>query len=250
MQKLIVYLTGEGKSDIGYRDYATGEFVPREMTHLAMAVLRKQLSDAVETEQRFLSESELSALVRSSERSKRQPVLTARLTLESSKESKFPGLWFRASIFAEHAKKDVVEGGAKRAAILFTDADGTHSKPSQLWRAKFEAILNGFTEVGFTSGIPMVPQPKSEAWLLGYYQKNMGNGHCAYQNCERFEKLAGNDDAHPKNSAKHILDGLLEGAIPDSAELLAVEWERVKMPSLEQFISRMHEVVGTLIANV
>lgn len=24
MQKLIVYLTGEGKSDIGYRNYATG----------------------------------------------------------------------------------------------------------------------------------------------------------------------------------------------------------------------------------
>lgn len=244
--KVTLFLTGEGNSDIGYRDYVSNEFVPREMTHVAAAVVRKSVekrATTAELEYEFLSEKELSDLVRHSPASRRQAVLTSRLTLASSADSKFPGLWIRARVFAGYVSSHLSDGSGEHMAVVFTDADGTRSAPRAPWRRKFDALLGGFREAKYDAGVPMVPQPKSEAWLLGYYQKDMEPKHPVYQNCARFEALAGNDDANPKNSAKHILAGILKNGTPTAEELASVDWDQVQMPSFDAFKGRVDEVV-------
>jgi hypothetical protein len=32
-------------------------------------------------------------------------------------------------------------------------------------------MLHGFEEEGFTSGVPMVPKPKSEAWIIAGFER-------------------------------------------------------------------------------
>lgn len=51
-------------------------------------------------------------------------------------------------------------------AVLFRDSDGTASAGRGLWEEKRQSMLDGFAEEGFERGVPMVPKPKSEAWLL------------------------------------------------------------------------------------
>ena len=63
-------------------------------------------------------------------------------------------------------------------------------------------MQSGFESSGNTYCVPMVPRPKSEAWLLGYYQKNLP-GQFAYNHCERFENMPGNDGS--PNAVKELL---------------------------------------------
>ncbi len=51
-------------------------------------------------------------------------------------------------------------------AVLFRDSDGTASSGRGLWEDKRKSIEDGFGEAGFDYGVPMIPKPKSEAWLL------------------------------------------------------------------------------------
>jgi len=48
-------------------------------------------------------------------------------------------------------------------------------------------MLNGFAHEGFDSGVPMLPNPKSEAWLLCALKKPR-----PYQDCDRIEAGSGN----------------------------------------------------------
>jgi hypothetical protein len=60
--------------------------------------------------------------------------------------------------------------------VLFRDSDtGTAGRGA--WEAKRQSILNGFEREGFTRGVPMIPKPTSEAWLLCALQES------PYQNC-------------------------------------------------------------------
>jgi len=94
-----------------------------------------------------------------------------------------------------------VELGDSVIAIFFRDTDGTNSSPVGLWQDKWQSVCDGFKHSGFTRGVPMLPKPKSEAWLLCLAGVNPGG------TCEALEKLPGNDDS-PK-SAKSLLDAAL-----------------------------------------
>ncbi len=241
-----LFLTGEGKSDIGYRNYDDGTFVPREMTHVARAVMDAAfLPHKINVEYEFLDENGLTRLMKGSRSSKRQPIMTNRLGSASSQDSKFPRLWMRAKVWGEHVMKN-----KGTIAVMFTDADTTRSQEKDKWRCKYDAIAGGFSEAGMKNGVPMVPQPKSEAWLLAYYQKEMGNGHCAYQNCSRFECLRGTDDPSDEKSAKVILSRLLKDEIPSEKELRSIEWDKVDMPSFNAFRDRMRDVVKDWLKSV
>ena len=91
----------------------------------------------------------------------------------------------------------------KSIAILFRDCDGTNSTSNGLWHEKYQSILSGFKRATLENrGVPMLPKPKSEAWLL-----------CAakdqpYAQCEALEDLPGNDDA--PCSVKSLLQSCLE----------------------------------------
>jgi len=125
-------------------------------------------------------------------------------------------------------------------AVLFRDADGTASAGRGTWEAKRTSMEYGFAEERFSRGVPMIPKPKSEAWLLCALKED------PYLNCEALEDRSGND-ASP-NSLKADLEKVL-GERP-TAEILCqklrdrvVDIDRICMPSFKAFRERLERVL-------
>lgn len=124
-------------------------------------------------------------------------------------------------------------------AVLFRDCDGTASAARGLWDDKRQSILDGFAAEAFTRGVPMLPKPKSEAWII-----------CAlkykYQHCDVLEERSGNDNA--PNSLKHELALHLDAA-PDRQSLCEkvasreIDVDRIEMASFKSFRERLEEVI-------
>lgn len=127
--------------------------------------------------------------------------------------------------------------------VLFRDADGTQSSGRGEWRAKWKSMEDGFVAGGSGVGVPMLPQPKSEAWLLCACREPI------YQHCERLEHESGNDAA--PNALKLQLDEARAGA-SSGAELVeaimsgVIDPLGIDMPSFNEFKSRLLEVVDQL----
>ena len=66
---------------------------------------------------------------------------------------------------ARIAKEREVETKDNVVAVLFRDAD-TATAGRGTWAEKRQSMLDGFAEEGFARGVPMIPKPTSEAWLL------------------------------------------------------------------------------------
>ncbi len=148
-----------------------------------------------------------------------------------------------ARAMAQIAKEQADNRHDTVVAVLFRDGDGTQSAGRGEWEDKWKSMLDGFSREGYESGVPMIPKPKSEAWLLCAVHNN-------YQHCERLEDESGNDKA--QNPLKDQLDKALgEHA---SRELLAEKVQSrdidinqiVDMPSLNRFKERLDEVLDAL----
>lgn len=145
-----------------------------------------------------------------------------------------------ARILSRIAHEKAAELGDDVVAVLFRDADGTASAGRGLWDEKFQSMLDGFDEEGFAGGVPMVPKPKSEAWLICALKPN------PYQDCDTLEERSGND-ASP-HSLKAELEALLGG--PASREGLCdllhagtIDVDRIAMPGFAAFRSRLEAVI-------
>jgi hypothetical protein len=168
--------------------------------------------------------------------------------LAGRKSPKETALFYRnARALAQLAAELAAESQDEVVAILFRDADRTKSTERGDWRDKVQSMLNGFAFEGFEGGVPMVPNPKSEAWLLCALK-----GQQPYQHCESLEGASGNDAS--ENSLKAQLAAAL-GEHP-GASLLAslvqqgrVDAHRIDMPSFNQFKRclghRLHPRPGT-----
>lgn len=118
-------------------------------------------------------------------------------------------------------------------AVLFRDGDGVRATPTGEWQEKVDSMHRGFALVECDTGVPMVPRPKSEAWLLCALRPS------GYVNCAPLEDASGND-ASP-NSLKKQLAALCGGKDP-SADKQAdwvvtgvVDPLRIDMPSFNEF---------------
>jgi len=118
-------------------------------------------------------------------------------------------------------------------AILFRDSDGTASAGRGLWRQKVQSMLDGFAADGFDRGVPMVPKPKSEAWLL------CGLRQSTAAEAVKLESRSGNDRS-PK-ALKKELSKLLDGATSRTEIIQLVEDGKItpdlidNMPSFHAF---------------
>ncbi len=138
------------------------------------------------------------------------------------------------------AKTKSNEDGTPVILVLFRDADGTASSNRGEWNEKKQSMLDGFEAEGVSNGVPMIPKPKSEAWILCAL-------HNQYQNCVQLEDESGND-ASP-NSLKGQLEQCLE--TPGTSHLLNdlidkgnIDIGRITdMPSLTAFKNRLDEVL-------
>lgn len=238
-------ISGEGPTDIGTCNNAQGvcsdaAFSPGPMaiwlTRLWAALLHYDLLTITEAVV-FVNESELTRETKSASgrmhvmRGKNKPAET--------------GLFFNnARQLGLMAKRLLVSGDRPVMAVFFRDADGTRSAPNQQWRTKWDSILGGFKAAEFHFGVPMLPKPKSEAWLL-----------CATkQGSHSFadlEGISGNDDS--PHSAKSQLD-LAMGQHLSAADLAEwgqanpADWSRLlTMPSFKEFFDRFHTVANAIL---
>lgn len=229
-------LSGEGKTDMGHNE--GDQFQPGPMAWLVDRLLEKDSRigySLLETHTaggnciRCIPEAELAKYGKSGP-----------MKLSGIKYGKNTGLYTRnAQILGRLAKS---ESGSV-LAVLFRDGDGNHSASVMEWQEKFDSIDRGFKLAEFETGVPMLPRPKSEAWLL-----------CALQGlsvagCEDLEEASGNDDS--PNSLKGRLEALI-GHKPSAEE--QAEWvesgridpDLIRMPSFDKF----REALQTAIANL
>lgn len=136
-------------------------------------------------------------------------------------------------------------------AVYFIDADHTRSEDKDIGEKFRDAIQQGFDFASFQLGVPMVPNPCQEAWLLAYYQRYMPK-QAAYNHAERFEDLAGNKRAQRQNNPKGQLADCLEKAgldmRNDKEEIVnRVDWDRVSMPSYDCFCRTFLQVMAKMM---
>jgi hypothetical protein len=124
-------------------------------------------------------------------------------------------------------------------AVLFRDGDGVRATPAMEWQEKVDSMHRGFALVECDTGVPMVPRPKSEAWLLCALREP------SYAHCAPLEDAPGND-ASP-NSLKRQLAALCGGTDPSADEQAewvttgAVDPLQIDMPSFNAFKQALHK---------
>ncbi len=163
------------------------------------------------------------------------------LGLPGKKRGKETRYFFNnARVLARIAKERKAELNDEVVAILFRDSDGTASAGRGLWSDKRQSMLDGFTKEGFFKGVPMIPKPKSEAWIICAVKAN------PYQACETLEERPGSDRS--PNSLKGELRDIL-GEEPARVSLNSmvhdrrIDFRRIDMPSLRAFRERLEEVM-------
>lgn len=238
--------SGEGPSDIGcceQYDPCSGEdFVPGPMAWLADQVIEGRCEISA------ISEGMMYAL---SKRALKKPYKDPRaMRLRGRKRPAETGYFFsNARLLAQIAKRLEAEQGKTVVAILFRDADGTHSAGRGERDAKVQSMLAGFEFEGFVRGVPMVPKPKSEAWLLCALKQN-----APYQHCDGLEAESGND-ASPQSLKKQLASTLgYPDSVPaaDLAHLVSdrrVDAMTLSMPSFLEFRERLEQVIDQEGAN-
>jgi hypothetical protein len=213
---MILVLSGEGPTDLGtQRLEETGwEFVPGPMAWIIDKLLErpgKLGPDAPLTDRLnfsilqfhadyggriyFLNKGELSALHYPRTKSSYLP-----------RAEDTPGnQYHKASAYqlGRHAQTVAIERNEAAIAVFFRDFDGTNTTPRTEWEGKFNSMKQGFARADFQSGVPMVPRPKSEAWILCGLRKRED----ASRDCSGLEDEPGND-VSPKSLkgqlAKHL----------------------------------------------
>jgi hypothetical protein len=125
-------------------------------------------------------------------------------------------------------------------AVLFRDSDGTASAGRGIWDDKRTSMLHGFQEEGYARGVPMIPRPKSEAWVISGITGSPNHGG------RPLEDWSGNDKS--PNSLKGELEKLL-GEKPSRENLCdmvsdrQIDYEKINVPSFTAFKNRLSEVI-------
>ncbi|MDX8407205.1 MAG: hypothetical protein R8L58_02350 [Mariprofundaceae bacterium] len=233
---MILLLSGEGPSDMGRCDHQNG-FKPGPMALFVDQLVERHLAfSCLETGcVRFISEHALSIFGKSLVQRKSP-------RLPGKKHQKETGFFERnAQALAVKANALATELGDEVISVLFRDADGTASACRGLYEAKRDSMLRGFKLQGYLKGIPMIPKPKSEAWLLCAVKPN------PYRHCNALESASGNDSS--PNSLKQQLEDALDGHVgsQELAEMARdgrIDVHQIDMPSLNWFRKRLDRVLN------
>jgi hypothetical protein len=246
---MLLILSGEGPTDLGSCRTMLGSCSEADFQPGPMAVLLDQalspllgysMLHETPTAVNFISEAGLSEYERQLKENRRGVVLPGK---KGAKETAY----FTKNAWALGALSHELEQASedKGIAVLFRDCDGTRSSGTSLWQDKCDSMQRGFQRAGYPRGVPMLPKPKSEAWLLCAAKKS------PYQHCAVLEGLSGNDDS--PNAAKKKLDAAF-GGHRTGAELC--DWleenlfdstQARSMPSYAAFHDRLLETVSDVL---
>ncbi len=226
-------LSGEGPTDIGHTRQGVDdmEFMPGPMAWFVDRILERHYLGYSMLEMH----SEGGGCVAHVHKSELAHLPKPRSTLLPGTKFGKNGAYYtrNAQQLAHWAKMIEADEGQRVLAVLFRDGDGVSATPAKVWQEKVDSMHRGFALAEFDAGVPMVPRPKSEAWLL-----------CAmrppeYANCQPLEERSGND-ASP-DSLKSQLAAFFGGNEPsadEQADLVTsgrVDPLRIDMPSFDAF---------------
>lgn len=138
-----ILISGEGNSDVGEKDRLTNQFTPGPITILTDKILRFYHKEDIRFQ--FKSRSEL----------KRYP-----MTLKGKKKrfknaaagKGHSDLAYKLGCLARENRADL--------AVLMRDAG------KDRFQIVYDDIRGGFEAARFENGVPAVPTPESEAWLI------------------------------------------------------------------------------------
>lgn len=236
---MIIVLSGEGPSDLGscineqgicvQPNFNYGPmtcFIDKELqAHIGFSLLESTPENYF-----FVSKTELIRLTNELKQNRKTMSLKGKKR-QGAETSYF---YLNAFILGKKAIELSNEYSDSVIAILFRDCDGTRSSESTLWQNKVNSIHQGFNDSKLGKrGVPMVPKPKSESWMLCVLRDN-------YQQCARLENLSGNDSV--ENSAKHQLHVALNENSSTTAQVQSLENIEInnillaeQMPSYQAF---------------
>lgn len=227
-------LSGEGKTDIGLFFYENGEFIPAPMYYIIDKIIERKLSYSIyehtPTEITFIPKAHLIEVCKGFK------------SLAGKKSGKETGYFYKNALgLSLIAKKRCEEKSDNDViAVLFRDCDGTGASSSTLWNDKIKSMEMAF-EKAKINGIPMIPNPKSEAWLICALKNN------PYQNCEQLENRSGNDDSpnNLKDELKVILSviGKEYNDINDMIKNESIDIYKIKMPSFDYFLEKLETIL-------
>ncbi len=240
---MILMLSGEGKSDMGQMMPGKSGMVyePGPMAWMVDRLAERRLGySLLELQQedpecvQFVSESELT------QQDRPGPML-----MRGLKRGRETGLFTRnAQVLGLLAKNLEHNRQEDVIAVLFRDADKTNACNADTWEEKRRSIENGFNLAEFSNGVPMVPRPKSEAWLL-----------CAlknppYQHCNTLEEESGNDNS--PRSLKSQLETLIghKPAAQEQADWIRtgrIDPEQIDMPSFTVFRTALDSALNNVL---
>lgn len=227
-------ISGEGKTDIGVGSYVDNAFIPAPMYYIIDKITEKKLSysiyDLTPELITFISKAELIKVCKSMK------------SFVGKKRGQETGIFYKNAIGLSKITKEICKAkdDEDAIAILFRDSDGTGNSPSNLYDKKIESIENAFENQSI-NGVAMVPNPKSEAWLICALKENQ------YQDCAILEKRSGNDDS-PNNLKDELADILKNKNIEynDINEMIKngdIDIEKIDMNSYIYFKSSLERLL-------
>lgn len=230
---MLLLISGEGPTDMGRLDGAC--FLPGAMACFVDQWVRDRIGySLIEAEQvALIDESRLC------KRAKKTKPLSRR-GKKTKQETRY--FYKNARALAQIARLYVKSRDTEVLAILFRDADGTASAGRGQWRDKYASMIDGFKAEAFGYGVPMIPKPKSEAWILCALREK-------YRNCACLENESGNDrspNALKKQLAEHLGRSATREALLEKIEKGFLDVRRIEMPSMQAFRQRCDDVLDLL----
>ncbi|WP_165728190.1 hypothetical protein [Pseudoalteromonas sp. 31A1] len=244
---MYLLLSGEGVGDIGVCKLPADRCERNDFSEGPMTLIIDQLIGIfLGYEMSHLETERVSYVSKAYLKSNKLPPMKKAMSLKGKKKPPETKYYFEnARILASIAKTKSIEVDDKVVAILFRDSDGTASAGRGDWVDKRNSMIQGFRAETFDLGVPMVPKPKSEGWLLCATKDN------TYKDCEALEDESGNDDSG-RESLKDQLAASLDGDINrDSLNKLIIEKvidiEKIDMSSFNIFKEDLQNAVGLAI---
>ncbi len=244
---MIVVLSGEGPTDLGQCNNAQGNCSDGDLQIGPMTVLLDQMLESrldyslcsIPGGYQYVGKAALE------EREEARKKEHRSFSFVGKKRAQETGYFYiNAWMLADIALQIESEREDQVLAVLFRDCDGTRSTMSGIWETKWDAMVNGFNRAEFSRGVPMLPKPTSEAWLLCAAQNK------PYQNCRKLEELPGNVESanHPKKkldaafgahkSANELCEWLDENPIDEARASFMPSFKAFKL-ELERALSEV-----------
>jgi len=222
---MTIVVSGEGKTDIGELSFGDEAFMSGPMYFMIDKLIEKKYEYSVyETSKEFITFVPKQVIVDEAKGKNR---------FAGKKGKKETAFCYKN---AKSLGKIARTIDKNPLVALFRDSDGTNSTPNSEWLAKFDSMLLGFKHAEIQRGVPMLPKPKSEAWLLCAYKNS-------YQNCNNLENESGNDDS--PNSLKKQLDEYSLATELINTQIVNEEFQldNINMASFNKFRTRLEEVI-------